>query len=386
MKILHCVAGNLYGGVETLLTTLARCRALAPELESAFAVCFEGRLSAQLRDLGAEVHLLGEVRFRQPWTVLKARRRLRSLIASTHRPDVLLGHSCWPLAVFGPVARRGQVPLAFWMHDTVSGTHWIERIARRTPPDLAVVNSLHTASTLPNLFPRVPSEVLPYPVEPAPEFDLQAARATLRRELDTPSDSRVVAITCRLEPWKGHALLLDALGRLSNNPGWIAWIAGGVQRPQEQVYLDDLKAQAHRLGIADRLRWLGQRSDVRQVLASVDVHCQPNLSPEPFGIAFVEALYAGLPVVSTRMGGASEIVDETCGLLVEPGSPDALAEALRSFLDDPALRARLGSGGPVRAASLSDPARVLDRLSVLLGRLWPTGPAARPLQMAEERP
>lgn len=368
MKILHCVAGNLYGGVETLLTTLARCRALAPELEPAFAVCFEGRLSAQLRDLGAEVHHLGEVRFRRPWTVLKARNRLRSLISS-NRPDVLLGHSCWPLAVFGPVARRCRVPLAFWMHDTVSGSHRIERIARRTSPDLAIVNSLHTASTLPNLFPRVPSEVLPYPVEPAPEFDRLTARAALRRELDTPSDSLVVAITCRLEPWKGHALLLDALGRLSDKPGWTAWIAGGVQRPQEQVYLDDLKARARRLGIADRLRWLGQRSDIREVLASADIHCQPNLGPEPFGIAFVEALYAGLPVVSTRMGGASEIVDETCGLLVEPGNPDSLAWALRSLLDDPALRARLGSGGPARAFSLSDPSRVLDRLSVLLGRL-----------------
>jgi glycosyltransferase involved in cell wall biosynthesis len=145
----------------------------------------------------------------------------------------------------------------------------------------------------------------------------------------------------------------------------MAWIVGGAQRPHERAYLAELEAQAAAASIADRVRFLGQRADVPQLLAAADVHCQPNISPEPLGLAFIEALNAGLPVVSTRMGGAAEIVTERCGVLVDPGDATALADVLRRLIADPLERARLGEAGPARAAVLSDPARVLRRLSGL---------------------
>ena len=85
------------------------------------------------------------------------------------------------------------------------------------------------------------------------------------------------------------------------------------------AYVDALVAAARRLGIDDRVRWLGERQDVRRLLGAADVHCQANVAPEPFGIAYVEALAAGLPVVASRAGGAMEIVDESCGVLVPAG-------------------------------------------------------------------
>jgi glycosyltransferase involved in cell wall biosynthesis len=114
------------------------------------------------------------------------------------------------------------------------------------------------------------------------------------------------------------------------------------------------------------VKFVGQRSDVPELLAAADVHCQPNAGPEPFGIAFVEALYAGLPVVSTRLGGAAEILDASCGVLVPPADPAALAAALGALIDDPGARARLGAAGPARAAHLCDPAAALGRLEGLL--------------------
>jgi len=106
---------------------------------------------------------------------------------------------------------------------------------------------------------------------------------------------------------------------------------------------------------------------VRRLLAAADIHCQPNRDPEPFGNAFIEALHAGLPVVSTRMGGAAEIVTEACGVLVEPADAEGLAGALGRLVADPDARARLGAAGPSRAAELCDPARMLRRLADVLG-------------------
>jgi glycosyltransferase involved in cell wall biosynthesis len=136
--------------------------------------------------------------------------------------------------------------------------------------------------------------------------------------------------------------------------GWLLWVAGGAQRPHEAQYLKELEALATQLGIRARVRFLGQRSDVPRLLRAADIHCQPNLSPEPFGIAFVEALQAGLPVVSTAMGGALEIVDGSCGMLVPP-DPKPLSEALRWMVEEPEDRRRLGAAGPTRAAALCDP-------------------------------
>jgi glycosyltransferase involved in cell wall biosynthesis len=74
-------------------------------------------------------------------------------------------------------------------------------------------------------------------------------------------------------------------------------------------------------------------------------------------------------VVSTRLGGAAELITEECGVLVEPGNASALADALLRLIADSFARARLGKAGPARAAELSDPARVLRRLSELMREL-----------------
>src|SRR4051812_40105465 len=109
LKVLHCLAGNLYGGVETFVRTLAECRGVSPGLAHEFALCFEGRLANELRALGAEAHRLGGVRFSRPWTAWRARRRLIRLIKE-RRADVVVNHACWPQMLCGPPARRAGKP------------------------------------------------------------------------------------------------------------------------------------------------------------------------------------------------------------------------------------------------------------------------------------
>lgn len=364
-RVLHVYSGNLYGGVETVLVTLARYRNLCPAMEPHFALCFEGRLSAELAAAGVPVHLLGRVRTSRPLTVWRARRALKDLLR--HQPfDVVVCHSAWPQAMFGAVVRSLDLPLVFWLHDTAKGQHWLERWARWMPPDLALCNSYFTAGTLPKLYPKVRNVVVYCPVaEPEASYSI-SDRVAVRTELDTPQEATVIIQASRLEAWKGHALHLEALGLLRDLPGWICWQLGGAQRPHEARYLQALKDTAARLGIADRIRFLGQRSDVPRLLAAADTHCQPNIGPEPFGITFIEALLARLPVVTTAIGGAREIVDDTCSLLVPSDDAHALAASLRRLIEDQALRIRLGTAGPARARKLCDPRAKIGQLGELL--------------------
>jgi glycosyltransferase involved in cell wall biosynthesis len=235
-------------------------------------------------------------------------------------------------------------------------------------PDAVLCNSAFIASMLPRTYRSVPHAVVHYPSAP-PAPSARDARRDTRRALGAADDDVVIVQASRLDSWKGHEIHLQAAGRLSEMRGWRLWFAGGPQRAAEAEYEQALRALAARLRISDRVTFLGQRDDVSLVLAAGDIYCQPNTQPEPFGLSYVEALAAGLPVVASDFGGASEIVTHDTGILVPPRDVDALAAALKRLVGDKTERRRLGRNGPARAAALCDPLRQLAALEAFLGRV-----------------
>ncbi len=366
LRVLHAHSGNLYGGIEAMLLTLVRSRHAASE--HGFALCFPGRFDDELRQSGAEVEQLGPARFSRPLSIRRARRRFAEVLKEL-RPDVVMCHSAWSHAIFAPPSRAAGIPSVFWLHAPPGGPggkHWLERLARRRPPELVICNSRHTCAARGALFPNAPATVVHPPVA-APAFAPDAeASEHLRATQNASRETVVIVQVSRMEAWKGHEVLLEALAGMRDRPGWTLWQVGGAQRPEERSYMRRLERRAKALGIADRVRFLGERKDVPALLAASDLFCQPNTAPEPFGIAFVEALYAGLPVVSSATGGAQEIVTDDCGILTPTGDPNALRLALLRLVDDAALRRRLGGAGLARARALSDPAQQAERLAAAL--------------------
>ena len=352
MRVLHVHSGNLFGGVETFLLSLARFRTHAPSMQMSVALTSDGRIAADLRRAGVPVTILGEARISRPLTVARARRAL-ALMLKSDAPDVMVCHQAWPLALFGTVARRQAIPLVVWLH-MVPGDHWLDRLAWRARPDMVVCNSRFTAAAVPASGARV--EVVYAPIE-----------TDVIRTVTRPANGSTVIIqVSRMEPLKGHTVLLDALAQLRHRAGWVCRIAGGAQRPPEARYMASLRARAESLGIGDRVEFLGERSDVHELLAGADIYCQPNVEPDAFGISLVEAMGAGLPIVTSALGGAIEIVDETCGVLVRPRDSSGLASELSALLDDRLRRDRLGARGPARARALCDPASQMPRIAGIL--------------------
>jgi glycosyltransferase involved in cell wall biosynthesis len=371
VRMLHVNAGNMYGGIETMLVTLARARLEVPALEQEFAVAFEGRFADELRDAGARVHVLGAVRASRPWTIIPARRRLRSVLAGS-RFDALAVHGSWSHAIFAAVISGSAEPphLVHWAHAPPTGRHWLERWAACTPPRLVIANSRFTEAAIHSVFPAAALAVIHPPAPPAVRLDTDA-RATFRRELGASPEDVVVLFVGRLERTKGAHVLVAALGELAAVPGWRAWIVGGPQRSDEQPYLAELRSAAERAGIAAAVAFLGERRDVARLMATADVYCQPNVGPESFGITFIEALRAGLPVITTPLGGAPEILGEH-GAVFTPPDAVAVSAALRSLVGDPAERERLRAESLARGDRFDGaPATlrsVLELLAALSGR------------------
>jgi glycosyltransferase involved in cell wall biosynthesis len=274
---------------------------------------------------------------------------------------VIVCHQSWPLAIFGPVAKRASIPLVVWMH-MIAGRFWLDRLAWRVKPDTVVCNSRFVASTLPPSSARV--EVVYYPIDVT---GVGVEAGTSSRNGESHGDLVIIQVS-RMEPLKGQRVLLEALGRLRERRGWTCWLAGGAQRPAEEQYLQSLRSQAAALGIADRVKFLGQRSDIKTLLGGADIYCQPNAEPEAFGISLIEALAAGLPVVTSAIGGAKEIIDDTCGILVAPRDPMRLASELSTLFDDERRRARFRAAGQARARALCDPATRMPEIASVLER------------------
>jgi glycosyltransferase involved in cell wall biosynthesis len=169
-------------------------------------------------------------------------------------------------------------------------------------------------------------------------------RTYLRRELGIPEDAPLITSIGRLDPTKGHRELLQAVALLQDEIPTVRVLICGrtFSRFDYETYLQE---EAERLGVAERVIFAGFRRDIPAVLASSDIFCLPS-HDEAFGMVYLEAMAAGLPVVAYRAGGVPEIVihGET-GFLAEREDVAGLADYLRQLLADRDLACRLGAAG-----------------------------------------
>jgi glycosyltransferase involved in cell wall biosynthesis len=136
----------------------------------------------------------------------------------------------------------------------------------------------------------------------------------------------------------------------------------GAERPR-------LEARARSLGVADRVHFLGHRDDVPELLAACDLFVLPSLY-EGLPLSVLEAMAASRPVVATDVGGTGEaVVQGETGLLVRPGAPAELGEAIRALLGDRARAARMGLAGQARAARDFSTRRMLAEVSEVYDEL-----------------
>jgi glycosyltransferase involved in cell wall biosynthesis len=269
-------------------------------------------------------------------------------------------------AIASAAARR---PLIWHLHDIISPEHF-GAVQRRTQIVLAnacatkvIVPSQAAASAFVEAGGRAHLvEIVPNGLALSRE---PGSPGELRKALGLPAGP-LVGVFSRLAPWKGQHVLVDALARL---PG-VGCIVVGDALFGEQAYAMQLKQMVLERGLADRVRFLGHRSDVPTLMQAVDVMVHPSIDPEPFGRTLVEAMLARVPVIATDNGAAPDILEGgRAGTLVAPNDPQALASAIASVLaGSEALQAQLDYAA-TRAHTQYSLTRMLDSIGLVIRKL-----------------
>jgi glycosyltransferase involved in cell wall biosynthesis len=288
--------------------------------------------TAALRHLGAAIRPIQDTR-----ALAEIRAVLKRL-----RPDLVSAHSSKAGILGRAAARLLGVPVVFTAHGwaftpgipqrEAAVYRWIERLAAPLATRIITVSEFDRQLALAHRL--APSHKLVTVHNGMPDIP-PALRADPGR-----SPVRLV-MTARFEPQKDHATLLRALAGLRDQAWHLDLIGDGPLLAGAEAMVDDLR-------LAGRVRFWGQRMDVADRLAEAQVALLIT-NWEGFPRSILEAMRAGLPVVSSAVGGVAESVkDGDTGFVVAQGDADGLRRRLKQLLDDPSLRIRMGQSGRER--------------------------------------
>jgi glycosyltransferase involved in cell wall biosynthesis len=255
---------------------------------------------------------------------------------AARRHDLLYANSQKAFVLSALAAAVARRPLIWHLHDIIDASHFAPAQRRL---QVALANRLASRIIAPSqaaaaAFVRAGGrrdrvEVVPNGVDLVRDAK---PPDKLRRELGLPSGP-LAGVFSRLAPWKGQHVVLDALPKVPD----LQCIIAGDALFGEEAYVRRLKDMVGTAQLGHRVHFLGHRNDVGRLMQAVDIVIHPSVDPEPFGRTLVEAMLAGVPLIATDTGAASDILEGgKAGTLVKPNDADGLAAAIAAVLARPA--------------------------------------------------
>jgi glycosyltransferase involved in cell wall biosynthesis len=352
------------GGTETGL--VQKASGLGPEWRPLVMVPSSGHLHGMLTQAGVDTRVLNLYRLPRFWrvrrffpvdawiTILANTWRLRRLLRQERIALILtVAKQTFNVRNVTRAAHPVRIPVVWSCHDTNPKvlTYCRRGLCRKL--DRIIVVSEYVKQELLRAGLDCPDKIeVVHNAIDLQNWDAQTAaiQTTLREELGVPGGRPVVGLVARLDRVKGQREFLLAADMVAQAHPDATFLLVGVIRPASRwapfsEYYREVAALAGRPALRGRVLFVGWRTDLPRVMASLDILVQPS-HRETFGRVLLEAMASRRPVIATRVGGMPEIVrhGET-GLLVPPGDPQALAAATLTLLADPATRQAMGEAG-----------------------------------------
>ncbi|GIP36200.1 glycosyltransferase [Paenibacillus sp. J2TS4] len=367
MKVAYLDHTARWSGAEVALyNLLTNLQGIGASIDPIVILAEEGPLKERLAEKGIDVrilpldpairdrnrHAVSSGLFRSVFETMRYSRRLARLLKE-EKVDFVHTNSL-KAALYGAVAAKlARLPLVWHIHDQIQAPYlksyvakFIQRLARMFPNGV-IANSRSTLATLCLPSAGRHKELVLYPAYAGRfgrEEVVKEEQEAIPEEWSRNEGDFVVLMAGRIDEWKGHRTLLQAARLLRDKPNIKFWIAGDAlfgQDDYKQSLLDWIKQEQ-----LTNVTMLGHVDRMERLMVEADLLVHASVMPEPFGQVIVEGMALGLPVIASNTGGPQEIVEigET-GLLIPPGDPDVLSEAIQWMMNSPERRRLMGEGG-----------------------------------------
>ena len=395
MRVVYLNPCGQLGGAEiSLLDLLAGIRAAEPRWDLHLVLGEDGPLVERAQALGVRVvvapfpgalarfgdsagqpvAMLGRALQAAAGTVFYLTKLRRILM--TIKPDIIHSNG-FKMHILGVWARAQRTPVIWHIRDYVNSRSVMKRLLRLHASRCAVAigNSQSVARDIQRACGTRLDAVCIYNAVDLDQYSPNGPRADLDSMSQLPqaeAGTLRIGLIATLARWKGHAAFLRALAQLPEGLNYRAYVIGGpiYQTENSQQTLDDLRAQAAELGIADRIGFTGFVNKPADAMRALDIIVHASTEPEPFGRVIAEGMACGRAVICSAAGGALELVtDGQDALTHEPGNHVALADRIVRLAQDADLRARLGRAGRSTAERRFELSRLADEVVPIYRRI-----------------
>ena len=190
--------------------------------------------------------------------------------------------------------------------------------------------------------------------------------ADIKYDIDVPEDSIVVGIVGNIRGWKGQEYFVRAFMSLGEKYKNMYGLIIGGHGSEDDEYLKLLKNITERSEVGNRLRFLGFRDDVPELLRIMNVFIHASIKPEPFGMVLLEAMLYKVPVIATNLGGPIEILEKGhYGILVPPCDVDAIVDGVEKYLSNSTFREEVIEKAQKRVIEAFDQRKTIEMVEDL---------------------
>jgi glycosyltransferase involved in cell wall biosynthesis len=364
--------------------------ALLPELLPEFRVVVidpynHPEFAAMLRKSGVEVvsigptprrrYIGGETRLHRllclasfsPWLILTMWRWRRWV--KRERPDVVYFNQLPAVRVFGRAIAGEKLGLVYHLHGATSSESIGRRTARfltRRFARLLAVSKITAEFLIGAGVDRAKTRVV-YNALDAEEIRRRAEEDGDPLPAKPPGCVVFVHIGVMTRHKKAQHLGVEALALLDRHANVHLWICGDVRPGGDVAYREELKHMAVRLGLKERVHFLGWRNDVPRVVKASDVCILPSVDhSESFGMVLAEAMAQSKPCIGSNMGGIPEVIEDgVTGMICEPNAK-GLADAMARMVESDDIRRKMGEAGRRRVESVFSLRRQVDEVAEAL--------------------
>jgi glycosyltransferase involved in cell wall biosynthesis len=350
MKILFLDQSGQLGGAELCLLDLAKFYA-----DRCLVALFEpGPLVDRLQQQNTPVQVLQPqaLQMRKDgglWQGLRNLDRLLPLIGQViqlaRQADVIYVNTAKALVVGAIASLLSRKPLVYHLHDIISPDHFsaLNQVLLMTLANLAAKRVIANSQAAKQAFiaagGKADRVTVIYNGFDLDRYTIEPSQAQQLRQQLGIDHKFVVGHFSRLSPWKGQHILLEALAQV---PEHVVAVFVGAALFGEDAYAQQLQRQVEDLGLGDRVKFLGFRSDIPVLMTACDLVAHTSIAPEPFGRVIVEAMLCQTAVVATAAGGAIELVQPgATGWLTPPGQVAELQQVIRAVQESPQVAAQI---------------------------------------------